>query len=226
MRAIGLSLVATGLLAACAPIAAAPMAPAGEAAAAFTNPLLASGPDPWIAQRDGVYYFMATRGDRLTIRKTRDVARLADAPEVTVWTPPTEGPNAKAIWAPELHRIGDKWYIYYSAAASGSEGDARRGVFVLENAGDDPTTGAWIDRGQLHTQHSGIDGTTFAYRGRRYFVYAPYVGPDSDLAIVRMANPWTLEGPETLIARPARAWPPHGKRPRGAKEEAQRGGEK
>src|SRR3546814_2155013 len=101
---------------------------------------------------------MATRGDRLTIRKTRDVARLADAPEVTVWTPPTEGPNAKAIWAPELHRIGDKWYIYYSAAASGSEGDARRGVFVLEHAGDDPTTGAWIDRGQLHTQHSGIDG--------------------------------------------------------------------
>src|SRR3546814_3559205 len=54
MRAIGLSLVATGLLAACAPIAAAPMAPAGEAAAAFTNPLLASRPDPWIAQRDGV----------------------------------------------------------------------------------------------------------------------------------------------------------------------------
>src|SRR3546814_5205830 len=109
MRAIGLALVATGWLAACAPIAAAPMAPTGEAAAAFTNPLLASGPDPWIAQRDGVYYFMATRGDRLTIRKTRDVARLADAPEVTVWTPPTEGPNAKAIWAPELHRIGDKW---------------------------------------------------------------------------------------------------------------------
>src|SRR3546814_5678707 len=71
---------------------------------------------------------MATRGDRLTIRKTRDVARLADAPEVTVLTPPTEGPNAKAIWAPELHRIGDQWYIYYSAAASGSEGDARRGV--------------------------------------------------------------------------------------------------
>src|SRR3546814_9440372 len=88
----------------------------------------------------------------MSVRNARDVARLADAPEVTVWTPPTEGPNAKAIWAPELHRIGDKWYIYYSAAASGSEGDARRGVFVLENAGDDPTTGAWIDRGQLRSE--------------------------------------------------------------------------
>src|SRR3546814_9073701 len=106
MRAIGLSLVATGLLAACAPIAAAPMAPAGEAAAAFTNPLLASGPDPWIAQRDGVYYFMATRGDRLTIRKTREVARPADAPEVPVWTPPTEGPNAQERRATTMHRTG------------------------------------------------------------------------------------------------------------------------
>src|SRR3546814_17452550 len=107
MRAIGLSLVATGLLAACAPITAAPMAPAGEPAAAFTNPLLASGPDPWIAQRDGVYYFMATPGHRLPIRQTRAVARLAHAAAVPVCTPPTEGPNDTALWAPELHRPGD-----------------------------------------------------------------------------------------------------------------------
>src|SRR3546814_17129833 len=28
-----------------------------------------------------------------------------------------------------------------------------------------------------------------------------------------MAKPWTLEGPETIIARPTRAWQQHGKRP-------------
>src|SRR3546814_18640407 len=28
-----------------------------------------------------------------------------------------------------------------------------------------------------------------------------------------MANPWTLEGHETIIARPTRAWQQHGKRP-------------
>lgn len=181
-------------------------------AASFTNPLLPSGPDPWITQAGGVYYYMGTKGDRLAIRKTRDITRLVDAPEVTVWTPPATGPNAQSIWAPELHRIDGKWYIYYTAAASGHDDDAHRGVFVLENASADPTTGAWTDRGRLKTAHTGIDGTTFIYRGQRYFVYSPYVGPDSELAVVRMANPWTLQGPETVIARPTRAWQRQGGR--------------
>jgi GH43 family beta-xylosidase len=210
VKTIAWPLAAIALLAACAPVAV-EHASAGSAAT-FTNPLLPSGPDPWIAQHDGVYYFLATHGDRIAIRKTRAIARLAAAPEVTVWTPPAQGPNARSIWAPELHRIDGSWYIYYTAAASEDDGDAHRGIFVLENAADDPTTGTWIDRGRLRTQHPGIDGTTFAYRGKRYFVYSPYVGPDSDLAIVRMANPWTLEGPETIIARPTRAWQRQGGR--------------
>ncbi len=209
MKKIAWPLAAIALLASCAPVTGEHHSPP---AAMFTNPLLPSGPDPWIVQRDGVYYFLATHGDRIAIRKTRDIARLADAPEVTIWTPPAEGPNARSIWAPELHRIGGRWYLYYTAAASGHDGDAQRGIFVLENAADDPTTGTWIDRGRLKTQHPGIDGTTFAYRGKRYFVYSPYVGPDSDLAIVRMANPWTLDGPETIIARPIRAWQRQGGR--------------
>ena len=45
-------------------------------ALALTNPLLPSGPDPQIAHEGGWFYFMATRGDRLAIRRTRDLARL------------------------------------------------------------------------------------------------------------------------------------------------------
>lgn len=178
----------------------------------FHNPLLPSGPDPWIAREGDTYYYMNTLGDRLAIRKTTDLTRLADAPEVTVWTPPATGPNAQSIWAPELHRIDGRWYIYYTAAASGHDDDAHRGIFVLENTAADPTRGNWVDRGQLRTAHTGIDGTTFAYRGKRYFVYSPYVGPDSELAIVAMANPWTLTGAETIIARPDQAWERQGGR--------------
>ena len=185
---------------------------AADRPATFTNPLLPSGPDPWIVQEGGAYYYMHTLGRRLAIRRTRDVTRLADAEEVTVWTPPSTGPNAQSIWAPELHRIDGKWYIYYSAAASGHDDDAHRGVFVLENAAADPLTGAWVDRGRVNTAHPGIDGTTFAYRGRRYFAYSPYVGPDSDLAIARMANPWTLAPGETIIARPDLSWERQGGR--------------
>ncbi|WP_240700272.1 family 43 glycosylhydrolase [Sphingomonas gei] len=179
---------------------------------AFTNPLLPSGPDPWIVREGRDYYYLGTLGDRIAIRKTRDLGKLAEAEEKVVWRAPSTGPNAQSIWAPELHRIQGKWYLYYTAAAAGHDDDAHRGIFVLENRAKDPQTGNWTDRGRLATRHTGIDGTTFAYAGKRYFVYSPYVGPDSNLAIVEMANPWTLKGPETIIARPDQAWERQGGR--------------
>lgn len=181
-------------------------------AAPLTNPLLPSGPDPYIVAEGGWFYFMATRGDRLTIRRTRDLARLAQAEEVTVWRPPTTGPNAISIWAPELHQIDGKWYIYYTAAASGHDDDAHRGVFVLENAGADPLSGSWVDRGRVATRLTGIDGTMFEAGGRRWFVYSAYDGPDSVLAIAPLANPWTLAAPDVVIARPDQAWERQGGR--------------
>lgn len=193
-------------------LASAPMLVAGDAPARFANPLLDSGADPWIVREGGIYYYMHTLGDRLAIRATRDLTRLAEAEETVVWRPAATGPNARSIWAPELHRIDGKWYLYYTAADAQHDDDAHRGIFVLENASADPRQGTWIDRGRVNTRHTGIDGTTFAYRGKRYFVYSPYVGPDSDLAIAAMANPWTLRGAETIIARPDQAWERQGGR--------------
>lgn len=186
---------------------AASEAPAGE----FTNPLLPSGPDPWVVRSGGVFYYMNTLGDRLAIWKTRDITDLAHAEVRTIWRP-HGGLNAQRIWAPELHRIDGKWFIYYTAAAEGRDDDAHRGIFVLENDGQDPLSGAWIDRGRINTRFPGIDGTTFVHGGRQYFVYSAYDGPDSVLAIGPMSNPWTLAAPETVIARPDLAWERQGGR--------------
>ncbi|MEG3086775.1 glycoside hydrolase family 43 protein [Sphingomonas sp. PB4P5] len=207
MIVIRFACAALGACAIAASVGAAPAEPR-----TFTNPLLPSGPDPWIVREGATYYYMHTLGNRLAIRKTSDLTRLADAAEITVWTPPRTGPNAQSIWAPELHRIEGKWYIYYTAAESGHDDDAHRGIFVLENGSADPTRGTWTDRGRLKTAHTGIDGTTFVQAGKRYFVYSPYVGPDSVLAIAEMADPWTLSGAETIIARPDFAWERQGGR--------------
>lgn len=204
----------------CATLAAAPLAqapanagiPAAASQATFANPILDSGPDPWVIAHDGVYYYMHTLGNRIELRRTADLSALADAERRVVWTPPKDGPNAHSIWAPELHRIGGKWYIYYSATAAGFKDDAHRGVFVLENAADDPFTGAWLDRGRINTGHAGIDGTVFVRDGIWYFAYSPYLGPVSGLAIARMSNPWTIAGKETVIARPDRPWEDRGGR--------------
>lgn len=205
------ALAAAALALAVAPPTAArgPDAPQG---ATLSNPILPSGPDPSILSDGGWFYFMATRVDRLAIRRTRDLGRLAEAPEVTVWRPPATGPNAQSIWAPELHRVDGRWYIYYTAAAAGHDDDAHRGVFVLEHDGPDPLVGPWTDRGRVNTRLPGIDGTVFDWDGRRWFAFSAYDGPDSVLAVAPMTNPWTLAAPEVVIARPDQAWERRGGR--------------
>lgn len=197
------TMAATVLVAAGQPV---PSGPPQHAEGSFTNPLLPSGPDPWVMRSGGYYYYMNTMRDRIALWRTADITDLANAEKRVVWRPPATGANAKNIWAPELHRINGAWYIYYSATASGYRDDAHRGVFVLENTADDPMTGSWIDRGRINTAYPGIDGTTFAIGGRRYFAYSAYVGAVSALAIAPMKNPWTLGKREQIIARPDRAW--------------------
>jgi GH43 family beta-xylosidase len=174
--------------------------------------LLPSGPDPWVAQRDGVYYYTSTEGNRISLRKTTDMAHLADATPVVVWRAPAEGPNSHSIWAPELHYLDGKWYLYYSASDKAHDDDAHRHVWVLENASSDPTQGEWVDKGMLKTQLTGIDGTVFDHAGKRYFVYSAYVGDHSDLVIAPMSNPWTLGEPQVDIAHPTYAWEMQGGR--------------
>jgi len=63
-----------------------------------------------------------------------------------------------------------------------------------------------------HTTHAGIDGTVFSDQGRLYFVYSAYVGPNSDLIIARMLNPWTLGKTQIDIAQPTFEWEERGGR--------------
>ncbi len=172
---------------------------------AFDNPLM-EGADPWVIQHDGWYYYMHTTGKNLTIWKTKDLHKLSEASHQTVWEPPQEGQNSQSIWAPELHFLDGKWYIYYTATDQADPGDHSRYVFVLENGSSDPLEGSWVDKGHVNTQYSGLDGSVFEHQGKRYFVYSAYVKHQSNLIISEMINPWTISEQQVEIARPTYDW--------------------
>src|SRR5690348_3978204 len=89
---------------------------AGSAAAeTFVNPLLPSGPDPWVIRHDGFYYYTNTLGNRIALWRTWDITRLRTAEEKVIWRPPAAGPDSASVWAPELHWIRGKWYLYFTA---------------------------------------------------------------------------------------------------------------
>ncbi len=183
----------------------------GQPGGTFTNPLLPVGPDPWVIYQNGYYYYTNTMGNRIVLWKTKTLSQLKEATSKTVWTPPAAGPNSKDIWAPELHFLAGnrgvgRWYLYYTATDVANPGDNSRYVFVLENASADPLSGNWVDKGKINTQHTGLDGSVFEHQGKRYFLYSAYVGPQSNLFIAEMINPWTISEKQVEIARPTYDW--------------------
>ncbi len=178
----------------------------GQDQTTFTNPLLPQGPDPWVLFHDGLYYYTHTMGDRITLWKTPHLSELSQAESKTVWQPPAQGPNSRDIWAPELHYLDGRWYLYYTATDQANPGDDTRHVFVLENSAADPLQGNWQDKGKVNTQYPGLDGSVFEYKNKRYFLYSAYVGPQSNLFIAEMINPWTISDTQIEIARPTYDW--------------------
>jgi len=178
----------------------------------FHNPLLPSGPDPWVTSRNGTYYFMATTAQNLTIWRTRDITDLEHAEKKVVWTPPASGPYSHEIWAPELHFLAGKWYIYFAADAGSN--DSHR-VWVLENSAEDPLTGEWIMKGKLADPSDkwAIDATVFENRGTEYAAWSGWVGDqdgEQNIYIARLANPWTIQGARSRISTPEYDWEKHG----------------
>jgi GH43 family beta-xylosidase len=177
----------------------------------YNNPLILQRADPMIVRAEGgAYYFIATAPeyDRIELRKAETINALAEAQPVVVWRKYETGPMSRNIWAPELHRINDKWYIFFAAAPIEDFMGIR--MYVLSNESDDPIKGTWVEEGQIPTERGqfALDATTFEHKGVQYLVWAEIVSPEvgSALVISKMSSPLTLEGPQVVISAPTYEW--------------------
>ncbi len=176
----------------------------------FVNPLLNSGPDPWVYKKDSYYYYMHTLGNRIDIWKTTSMTDLKNAQIKTVWTLPATGSHSKNIWAPELHFLNDKWYLYYTAGATNDLSTQR--LFVLENTSPDPLDGLWTDKGNIGDPAANvfsIDGTILTYKEKNYLIWSANPSASEskqNLYIARMSNPWTLETARSLLSSSQYDW--------------------
>lgn len=181
----------------------------------FTNwprPLVRQRADPWVWRHsDGYYYFTATvpAYDRIELRRAASLAGLATAETFTVWTKPAAGPMSYHVWAPELHHIDGRWFIYFAAGRADDIWAIR--IYVLECLAPDPRLGTWIERGQLNTglETFALDATTFAHRGIRYLAWAqhdPSFGGNTSLFLAPLADPTRLAGPAVCLSNPELPW--------------------
>jgi GH43 family beta-xylosidase len=174
----------------------------------LVNPLLPSGPDPWVTTRNGFYYYMNTTGKSLVIRKTRSIADLKSAETKTVWEAPATGPYSHGIWAPELHFLRGKWYIYFSADAGTN---LTHRIWLIENDSADPLTGTWTLKGKVADRNDkwAIDATVFENAGHLYMIWSGWQGDNNGvqrLYIAELENPWTVKGERVLLSTPEYPW--------------------
>ncbi|MFI6333696.1 family 43 glycosylhydrolase [Streptomyces sp. NPDC050535] len=188
--------------------AAAPASPA----VTFTNPVAEQRADPHVFRHtDGYYYFTATvpAYDRIVLRRATTLQGLSTAAETTIWTKHASGEMGAHIWAPEIHLIDGKWYVYFAAGATNDIWKIR--PYVLESSSANPLTGTWTERGRiaLPLDTFSLDATTFVVNGTRYLSWAqndPAVGDGTNIYLARMSNPWTISGSPAMISRPTNAW--------------------
>jgi GH43 family beta-xylosidase len=188
---------------------------AGVAMAApdLANLLVQQRADPQVTlAADGYYYFTATvpEYDRIELRRARTLDALGKADARIVWRRHAAGPMSANIWAPELHRVDGKWYLYFTAGRADAPFDVR--LYVLENAGANPLEGEWTERGQLKTgwESFALDATSFEVRGQRYLAWAqrPPAAAKHMTAvyIAKMDTPLSIGGPAVLLTTPEYAW--------------------
>ena len=183
--------------------------------AEIPNPIVLQRADPYVIRYKGTYYFTGSYPvfDRIALRKASRLEDLQRAEEVVIWEKHETGPMSHLIWAPELHRIQNKWYIYFGAAPNDGQSDDtfNHRIFCLENEAEDPTTGTWVERGKVETGMDtfSLDATSFELNGSQYLVWGQQdldIPGHSNLYIARMENPWTLATTPVMLAKPEYDW--------------------
>jgi GH43 family beta-xylosidase len=178
----------------------------------FINPIVKQRADPWIYKHtDGFYYFTASvpEYDRIEIRRAKTIQVLGTSSPTVVWQKHSDGIMSANIWAPEIHFINGKWYIYFAAARKEAKFDHR--VYVLENSSLNPLEGVWVEKGQIKMNWESftLDATTFEHNGVNYLVWAQRdfkIHGNSNLYIAKMSNPWTIEGNQAMLSKPEYGW--------------------
>jgi len=177
-----------------------------------SNIIVEQRADPWVyLHNDGYYYFTGSvpEYDRIELRRAATLDSLHEAEAVDIWHKHESGVMGGYVWAPEIHHIDGKWYIYFAAGHADAVFAQR--IYVLENAVHNPLQGEWVEKGQVTTdwESFSLDATTFEVDGNRYLVWAQEdasMGRGTNLYIAKMSNPWTLQSKQVLIAKPDQEW--------------------
>ena len=200
------------------------------------EPLVKERADPFMtydAER-GMYYFTGsypTNGvggadgyDRLVIREASTIEGLSTAEETVIWDESWDdgqgNPYSQWIWAPELHKIGDYWYIISTAGTNGGDRFGTLRPFMMRCTDPDHITDpdSWEDPVRVKPMAGdeknclnamSLDMTYFEAGGQSYLAWADFTQTGISsiyIATIDPSDPTQLTSPCSVISRPEYSW--------------------
>ncbi|SNR70133.1 glycoside hydrolase family 43 protein [Lutibacter flavus] len=185
---------------------------------ATNKPIVEQRADPFIYKHtDGYYYFTGSvpSYDVIELRRAKSINELQEAETFNVWHKHKTGPMSQHIWAPEIHYLDGKWYVYFAASEVDDIWKLR--PYVIECKGQDPLKDEWIELGQMQPADGdnktfidfSLDGTVFENNGKRYFCWAEKTGGQfaaSNLYLAEMESPIKLKTAQFMLTTPDYDW--------------------
>lgn len=162
---------------------------------AYANPLACSGVcvnahDPTIIRRDDGRYFRFSTGGRIAIHSAPSLTGPWEYRGAAIPSGSTiNKPGRNDLWAPDVTKVGNTYYLYYSVSTFGSQDSA---IGVATSTDLDVNT--WTDRGSSGvvsspgSPYNAIDGQLLIDGSNLYMNFGSFW---NDLYQVQMSNPPT-----------------------------------
>ena len=171
---------------------------------AVTMPL-GGGCDPWFYEHEGRYYYCYSQGDGVGVKSADTLSGLFAANGRKVYSAPRGTEYSQDYWAPELHFIDGRWYIYVCA----DDGEnANHRIYVLSC---DTPEGDYVMEGKIcdSTDRWAIDATVLEYEDELWLIWSGWEGETDkgqNLYIAHMSDPLHIDGKRVLISVPFLPW--------------------
>lgn len=165
----------------------------------YTNPIIPNSAarntsDPFVVEHGGRYYHCYSNTRGVFISESESLFDIANGKVYKIYDCEKEG-SLKDWYAPELHKIGDTWYLY----AAPDHGSNMHTMTALALKGDSPI-GEYEYLGKVKgiEQRWNIDGTVLYYKNELYFIWTTC----RKLYMAKMSDPMTVSGRVCQISEP------------------------
>ena len=182
----------------------------------FTNPVW-DGADPWMVKHGDDYIYCFSSNNSIILSRSKKMTKRGELKNI--WTAPATGWNRACVWAPEIHFINNRWYVYYAAGESGPPFIHQR-AGVLRSKTEDVFSD-YEDMGVLYTGDNpadptsnvwAIDMTMLEHKGKLYSIWSGWIKQETTdatqqhLYISEMENPYTMKGKRVKLSSPVESW--------------------